>query len=412
MPMFVQSARGSGGQDAVCIPLELTEWGEYDGQTAAVGRRLDNGHEGQTIAVVLTTRDKNAQNRNRKSLEVWQRGFNALGQHFKLEVGGVVSFKNCRRINDSVYVSTWPNVLACNREQVANVFKANHAVARVGMGQDGSGWGDVVVFYPEAAVECRSGSEVREHAARLAEFEQIQEAMFVLRALNARGEVLAATEVMPRRRKQGEHGQETYVLPTPAEVGELAEAYALELGKRSSEIAGFSLMPADRYTLSPRTMSDPGKVQAMLAASQAFREKQSLDQEIYVAKEVLMKMSAPSDVTPGVRFVNGVYPVQPFGRGTNPDLLGGFVYAANAVFEPVRVTTGPDAPAAATSRSSPAVPTTRVAAPARLAAVGTPSENVPLHATPQTSAPAAPTKTLPEDPFAGVPSVQTRRPRM
>lgn len=400
MPMFVQ--RGSKGQDAVCIPLELTEWSEYDGQAAAVGRRLDNGFEGQEIAVVLTTRDKHSQNRNRKSLEVWQRGFNALGQHFKLEVGGVVSFKNCRRVNDRVYVSTWANVLACNREQVANVFKANHAVTRVGQGQDGSAWGDVVVFYPEASVACRDAAEVRAHAARLAAVEQIQEPLFILRAINARGEVLAAAEVMPRRRKQGEHGEETYALPAPEEVGELAHAYARELGARSSEVVGFNLLPADRYLLSPRTMSDPRKVEAMLAASQAFREKQSLDQEVYVAKEVLMKMSAPSEATPGVRFVNGVYPVQPFGRGMNPDLLGGLMYAANAVFEPVRV--APDGPAASRSPPAAAAPT---AAPARLAPVGA-LPNAPRSGTPSAGAGAA-VSTPREDPFAGVPSVRARR---
>ena len=80
MPIYVQSPRATTA-DALCIPMELTGWSEYEGQTAAVGRRLDFDHRGETIVVVLTTRDKNSQNRNRRSLDEWRNGF---AQRFSL----------------------------------------------------------------------------------------------------------------------------------------------------------------------------------------------------------------------------------------------------------------------------------------------------------------------------------------
>ncbi len=291
--------------------------------------------------MVLSSRDRHAQNRNRRSLEEWREGFNALNQHFRLDSGGIVSFKNCRRINDQVYVATWPNVLACNPDQVHNVVQANHVVMRVmvpeqpvarvdesrrsvsrlgrASGADGRGrggqergaWGDVVVFFPEAAMECETEGAVARAAQQLAGLEHLQEPMFLLRALNATAEVVAATEIAPRRRRQTEEGQETYASPSPQEIARLVESYAVAVRRLSTTIKRFNLLPADRFLLSPLTMFSAQRKEATLAVSQSFREKHAADQEIYVAKEALMKLSDPSEAAAGMQYVNGIYPGAP-----------------------------------------------------------------------------------------------------
>lgn len=420
MPIYVQSPRATTA-DALCIPMELTGWSEYEGQTAAVGRRLDFDHRGETIVVVLTTRDKNSQNRNRRSLDEWRNGFRAFNEHFRLEVGGIVSFKDCRRLADragnGVYVSSWPNILAGNREQVQNVVRGQHVVMRVTVRSDGTGWGDVVVFYPEEAVQCDTDVAVADHARRLASAMNVPAPMFVLRALNKNNDVLAATHVTPKYTKRVDHNREVFVAPTPEEIGTLARSYAGELRKLSPEITAFNVLPADRFPLSAHTMLGADRIESTELLTKGFRSRDVTGQEIYVAKEALMKLSAAGE-SGAVRFVNGVYPVNRFGRGANPDLLGGFVYASNAVFSPIRLANGsltdeshlPERVECHERGVEPRVDTTRrsgvaVSSPEAGDLVARQGRGASTNAKSEEAASR-------DDPFAGVPSAASRRPRM
>ena len=437
MPIFVHGSKMS--QDAIGLPLVLQEWNEYDGETAAVGRRLDSGHEGEVVAVVLTTRDRHAQNPNRRSLGQWRRGFNALNREFRLEAGGIVFFKNCRPINAGVYVSTWPNVLACNDQESPAVCKAAHAVMRVvvpdrnaelsrsrqmssrfgaestsksraGNSTERGAWGDVLIFFPEAAVQCDTEAEVRREALRLAQLSSLREPSFLIRGTNTAGEVVSAQEVAIGRVRHVENGQETYVLPAAEDLANLAEAYAGAIGKLSAEISGFNLLPVDRVLLSPKTFFSPQRTPATVGVSQAFR-RQDNGHEVYVAKEVFLKLSESDEA----QYVNAIHVVHPYSGGLNPDLFGGLMYARDAILEPLRVQVGPASRDRSLSgdshdseRMSRPVESASIAGERRLpsrAALSTRTVGAPRDG-------SSPSQAAPDDPFAGVPSVRTRMPRV
>jgi hypothetical protein len=437
MPIFVQGAKAS--QDAIGLPIALQEWSEYDGETAAVGRRLDTGHEGEVVAVVLTTKDRHARNPNRRPLEQWRRGFNALNREFRLEAGGVVFFKNCRPINTGLYVSTWPNILACNDQESAAVCKAAHAVmrvvvpdrtrestrsgqtstrfgaestskSRVGSSTERAAWGDVLIFYPEAAVQCGTEAQVRSEALRLANLSSLREPSFLIRGMNAAGEVVSAQEVAIGRVRYVDNGEEKYALPDADDLANLAQAYAGAIGKLSAKIAGFSLLPVDRLLLSPKTFFSPRRTAATVGVSQAFRRQDS-GQAVYVAKEVFLKLSESEEAL----YVNAIHVVHPYSGGLNPDLFGGLTYARNAVLEPMRVQVG--AAARDGSLSGDLQGPDHVSRPIERGS--TPGERgqssrAALSTRDRGAEPddSSASQLAPDDPFAGIPSVHTRMPRL
>lgn len=437
MPMFVTGSRG-GAQDAIGIPLELREWTEYEGEVAAVGERLDSGHEAEVVAVILSTRDRHADNPNRRSLGEWRDGYRALNRDFRLEIGGIILFKNCRQIANAVYVSTWPNVLACTSEEAPNVCKADHAVMRVvtptsatDSGSDArqpakrflssrsaesrlrggtvrGPWGDVVVFYPEACVACADESVAAEEAFRLANLRELREPMFLLRGINAAGEVVAASKVAVSRKRDVVNGQDVYVFPSADELSESVHTYAVAIRNLSSAVTTFNLLPAGRWLLSPRTFFAPQRVQGTVNVSRAFRQQEG-DKEVYVAKEVLFKLSEES--RDNAQYVNAIHPVDPFGRGRNLDLLGGLEYARDAILTFVRPNISPESG----SRESGArveVPRNRTLAKGvsyrgEYKSLGQAPRPVIPESTPRVEGAGRHTG-MTDDPFAGIPSVRAR----
>lgn len=437
MPMFVTGSR-SNAQDALGIPLQLREWSEYQGEVAAVGQRLDSGHEAEVVAVILSTRDRHASNPNRRSLAEWRKGYRALDREFRLEIGGIVLFKNCRRLEQSVYVSTWPNVLASNREEAPKVCKADHAVMRVvtpaavassspdaGLSRRqmrnrtaGSGpskgvsergpWGDVVVFYPEASVECADESAVSAEAFKLANLPELREPLFVLRGINAAGEVVVASKVALGRKRIVVNEEEVYVLPSPDELADAVHTYAVTMLNLSQSVAAFNLLPADRWLLSPRTFFAPKRSEGTINVGRAFRQQEE-NREVYVAKEVLFKLSEES--IDNTQYVNAIHPVDPFGPGRNVDLLGGLGYSSDAILTAVRPGSRPEAVSAQPApRADSALGRTGHSemqlsrGPKRLAlapqSVGHDSMRRPDV--------AARRGGMTDDPFAGIPSVRAR----
>jgi hypothetical protein len=437
MPMFVTGSRG-GAQDAIGIPLEVREWTEYEGEIAAVGERLDSGHEAEVVAVILSTRDRHADNPNRRSLGEWRDGYRALNREFRLEIGGIILFKNCRQIANAVYVSTWPNVLACNREEAPNVCKADHAVMRVvtpasamGSGSDArqparrvlnsrsaesrlragterGSWGDVVVFYPEACAACADESVAAEEAFRLANLRELREPMFLLRGINSTGEVVAATKVALSRKRDVVNGQDVYVFPSADELSKSVHAYAVAIRNLSNAVKTFNLLPAGRWLLSPRTFFAPQRAEGTVSVSRAFRQQEG-DKEVYVAKEVLFKLSEQS--RDNAQYVNAIYPVDPFGHGQNLDLLGGLEYARDAILTVVR----PDSNPESGSRESGArVEVTRNRAlPQGVSSRGVNKspDQAPQEVIPGSMPRVEGTRRhtgMTDDPFAGIPSVRAR----
>jgi hypothetical protein len=437
MPMFVTGSKGSA-QDALGIPLQLREWTEYEGEVAAVGQRLDSGHEAEVVAVILSTRDRHADNPNRRSLAEWRDGYRALNREFRLEIGGIVLFKNCRQLGHSVYVSTWPNVLASNSEEAPKVCKADHAVMRVvmpagatssrsdagplarrvgnrtadsrpGRGASERGpWGDVVVFYPEASVACADESAAADEAFRLANLRELREPMFLLRGINGSGEVVAASKVALGRKRDVVNGQDVYVLPSADDLANSVHTYAVAIRSLSRSVMTFNLLPAGRWLLSPRTFFAPKRTEGTVNVSRAFRQQEE-NREVYVAKEVLFKLSEES--RDNAQYVNAIYPVDPFGPGRNLDLLGGLGYSRDAILTAVRPDSRPE--------TGPAQPAPRAeSAPGRTGPSGVRSlgGHKHLELAPQPvareSAPrpdgAGRRGGMTDDPFAGIPSVRAR----
>ncbi len=403
-----------------------------------MGQRLDSGHEAEVVAVILSTRDRHADNPNRRSLAEWRDGYRALNREFRLEIGGIVLFKNCRQLGHSVYVSTWPNVLASNREEAPKVCKANHAVMRVVMpaGATNSGsdaglptrrargrsadsrssrgtaergpWGDVVVFYPEASAACADESAAADEAFRLASLRELREPMFLLRGVNAAGEVVAASKVALGRKRDVVDGQDVYVLPSADDLANSVHTYAVAIRNLSRSVMTFNLLPAGRWLLSPRTFFAAQRTEGTFNVSRAFKQQEE-NREVYVAKEVLFKLSEES--RDNAQYVNAIYPVDPFGPGRNVDLLGGLEYSRDAILTVVR----PDS----RQETGSAQPAPRAeSAPGRTGPSGVRSSGRHQHlelapqpvAREDTRRPdgAGRRGGMSNDPFSGIPSVRAR----
>ncbi len=104
-------------------------------------------------------------------------------------------------------------------------------------------------------------------------------------------------------------------------------------------------------------------------------------------------------------------PVHPFGRGSNPDLLGGLVYATDAVLEPVRLPEEEHARAPTSSaRKSQTFMPTESTPPAASSKPGSrPLRQVPSYQPPRHNVGSPGVQG--EDPFAGVPSARMKPPR-
>jgi hypothetical protein len=234
--------------------------------------------------------------------------------------------------------------------------------------------------------------------------------MFLLRGINTAGEVVAASKVALSRKRDVSNGKDVYVLPSANDLANSVHAYALAIRKLSSAVVAFDLLPAGRWLLSPRTFFAPKRTEGSVAVSRAFREQEG-DKEVYVAKEVLFKLSEES--RDNAQYVNAIYPVDPFGRGRNLDLLGGLAYAKDAILTVVRPDNGAE-PGRAEPAAQPEA--RRRETPVHGAVARGGNKHLGLTAQPLTreSSPAndgAGRGTgITEDPFAGIPTVR-RRPR-
>src|ERR1700738_3554546 len=114
--------------------------------------------------------------------------------------------------------------------------------------------------------------------------------MFLLRGINSTGEVVAATKVALSRKRDVVNGHDVYVVPSADDLAKSVHAYALAIRNLPRAVSTFNLLPAGRWRLSPRTFFAPQRAEGTVRVSRAFRQQEG-DKELYVAKEVLFKLS-------------------------------------------------------------------------------------------------------------------------
>lgn len=307
-------------QNALNLPVLVTEKVEENGRAGVKGKNLLDGSE---VVVFLTNQGKAAENSNRNSLEKLFNGFKIGRTPYKLEPGGLVSFKQAfPNGGEGRYLSTWANVLAYNEADAKQYCRRSLATLRM-FEKNGKHSGVMFVYEKDPQRHIRGANADAVQAALVKAAAEYRSPSFLVRLVDQSGQVVEYDQISKSYNKEA--GRDM----TPEEV---AAHVTQKLKAMQDAIPGASLniMPADRYTVSPAglTVDEQGKSQVthfQTAAKAYMEEMENGDVELY-CKDTFYKVGGDN-----LEFVNGVFPTDPFGPGQDPVLLGNLKYAPEFV---------------------------------------------------------------------------------
>lgn len=334
--MRVQKKASSGQQQAVNVPVLVTGFVEDNGQVGIKGTTIP---EGKDVEVFLSTTGKNAENQNRPDLKKLRDGFKIGRTPYQLVPGGVVMFKGAFTLGDTnKMISTWPNVLGYNADDV----KKYVGITQVGMLQmshpnTSKPWGSFFAFEPAADKHLVGKTPVAVAAGIEAKATATNKPAFMVRLLDSNNQVVAYQLFSHFYIKDESRGM------TPAEIAKNVCSQVAEMQAKFALPTTVNIVPADYYKVSPKSLTadEQGKSQlpTFLAAAKAFQQVCDDGEIDLVAKAAWIKLGGDHN-----EFVNGVYPLEPFGPGVSPVLLGGLEYSP-ALLESLAANAAQEAPA-------------------------------------------------------------------
>jgi len=319
---------GQGQNNALNIPVRVTGFTERNNETGAVGKNLLNGED---ITVFLTNKGKAAENTNRNSLEKLKNGYKIGKTQYKLEAGGIVSFRQCSKPeNSDVHFAAWPNVVAHNAED-AKEFAGRCRASMLRMFQkkiqekndDGSirhsvrHSGTLYTFMddPKHHIQGNDGQSVQGAVAQFAD--NAKKPAFLIRVVNDNGEVANLNLF-----------QKTYNSDEKRDMTgeELSQALAERADELLKETPGtLNIVPANRLDVSPKGLQGDadkkGAVDHFKVLAKSYIKVGKEGEIDIFCKDTFYKKGGDNK-----EFVNDVYPVDPFGKGQDPALLGGLKY--------------------------------------------------------------------------------------
>lgn len=308
-------------QDALNLPVLITERVEENGRVGAKGKNLLDGSE---VVVFLTERGKSAENPNRNSLEkLFDQGFKTGRTPYKLVPGGLVSFKHAfPNGGEGRYLSSWANVLGYNEADAKRFGRRSLATLRM-FEKNGKHSGVLFVYEkdPQRHIRGANADAVQEALVKAAA--EYRSPSFLIRLVDESGQVVEYDQISKSYNKEASRAM------TPEEIA----AHVTEKIKAMQEAtpgASLNIMPARRYTVSPAglTVDEKGKSQVshfQTAAKAYVEELENGEVELY-CKDTFYKIGGDN-----LEFVNAVFPTDPFGPGQDPVLMGNLKYAPEFV---------------------------------------------------------------------------------
>lgn len=328
--------------DALDIPVLVKGFVEDGDQVGIQGVNLVDGTD---ITVYLTTQGKSAENTNRNSLKKLRDGFKIGRTTYNLEAGGIVSFKQCFPLGDTgKHLSAWANAIAYNEEDAKNYAgRSTAALLQMGTTKDQATgaevhFGTLYTFNDQAPAHVlgNDGAAVKEELATVAG--QLQNPAFLVRIVDADNQVVAYDFL-----RKSFYDKEAKARLDGAVI---AEDVAGQVDKLLAENPGtVNIVPAERYSVSPESLKtgDNGKSQLphFATAAMAFTKKVNAEEYDVFCKDTFYKTGGDRN-----QYVNGVYPIDRFGAGQDPVLLGGLTYSPALAIEAAPTQADEAAPAA------------------------------------------------------------------
>lgn len=352
--MIIKRTRGNVNQtqqNRVNLTVEVEGFEtKDDGNVLVVGRNISTGEE---VKVGLSTEGEMASNPNRNSIKKLMDGYKIGRTQYKLVPGGVIAFSGAfKNSATGEWIGMWPNVLAHNPEDRKQYFAGGEAVLlrmfeRRGDNDEIRTSGAVDVFDVNN-IKTAKPDELAKVVAELVG--NYRSPTFLVRGLNAAGEVIGYTLPLNRNRERVEKdGAVTYVARSPESVGQVIAELA-EQSIQLPEGGSYSILPAEQFQVSPKALTGDensrSRKPAFMMAARAFYEMAGEDRD-YKVKEAYMKIGGEHG-----EFVGGIVPVDPYGKGSDPVLLGGLTYSAEFLASLEAPQENAQEPAAATTGTS------------------------------------------------------------
>lgn len=321
--MRINRIKPAGGENRPRYNLTL----EVEGFEQAEGGPLfvvgKNVSTGEKVRVTLTDQGPKASNSQRPSLERLRDGFKIGRDPYKLVAGGLLSMNNAFQRANGDWVGTWPNVLAYNKRD-AEKYTGNGPLVMLRMFDPPNGKpSGVVDSFDPNGIRTAKREELASVIADLAK--NYKRPSFIVRALDSQGDVIAFTTPIARHNEPKEEGGRTVWTPRPPEkMGQEVAAVALSR-MRVPDDAVFSILPAEQYAVSPKSLIQDERGRSKLASFQATEKSYYTavgEDKDYHAKASYFKLGGDNN-----HMVAAIYPLDPYGPGSDPILIGGLKYS-------------------------------------------------------------------------------------
>lgn len=330
------------------LPVRVTGFVEKDGAVGVKGVNL-NQDSGEEVSVFLTDRGKAAETPNRPSLEKLKEGFKIGRNKYRLEEGGIMSFKAAFPTNKekTSYMAQWPNVLAYNAQDAKSyVGHANHALLDL-RENNGRHYGTVFSFNPreDKHIKGQSGSDIKDQVEEVAQNSVIPPA-FLVRFCDNEGQVVDYQMIVKQYNKDEDRPMNA------EEMGEYLASYVdyAQNEKFEGQNLNVNVLPAQRYIVSPKSLNveegEKSSLDFFKNVKKSFVKELENGEIDIVAKEAWMKLGGDNG-----EFVNSIHVNEPFGEGVDPVLIGGLRYAPGFQTEE-----GPTQDTAQETETTPAPP--------------------------------------------------------
>ena len=312
------------------IPLKVTGFvsgKNAEGADAVIafkGTRVDTGED---ITVRLTDRGRDAANPRRTSLDTLSKGFKMGRNEYQVEIGGVMSFKGAWK-NGEEYIASWPNVLAFNASDADKYMQHQEAVMlrmfppkKDEQGKEQGNWrGKVYIFDSNAenhvAGKVEHVADIAATAIGTAQASNTKDPAFCVRLLNENNELLS----------YGMPGGNFYNKDESRRMNDQEKVQHLTDGinkmlQEQPNTRSINIMNIERLSVSPKSLeaNSDGKnqVKTFLAIEKAYNQEDEAGEMETVCKATCLKLGGDNNA-----FVNGMWPIDPYGPGVMPELIG------------------------------------------------------------------------------------------
>ncbi len=293
------------------LVVEVSGFGKTpDGKASTV--KGTNLVTGEAVEVMLSNKGNLADNVNRKSLADFEKGFKVGPNKYKVEPGGVMSFRapGWEPKPGEPKIAFWADALAFNKDQAETNLKAGLVTLRVFEPTGKPAHGALTVWHEDKVTSAPTAKELAP-AVLAHQKEAGAQAGFLARHIKGQ-------EVVELQILQAAYDKETKQARTPEAATKIIMDKMVAVAERV-EADRVDIVPTTRYSvLSAMTASQSGKDQMPKWRGLESLFIKTLDDG---DREMLAKKAFFTIGGDNLDFVNDVKPLDPYGPGIDPGLL-------------------------------------------------------------------------------------------